>query len=239
MAAIKSTPTPTPTAKTVAPVHAPKETRMLVARAHGDSSEALAARVRAVGAALATGTDVKTLAADLAADVKAGTIDDSTGAPVEAVSETILGFAKAVLTKTGHVAVLADTYRAIKRHGIKSTPKALASVAASGRTVADKMAVLGEESAKAKARPKATPTARAPRAPQPKAGAGVVHTITAPTSPDELVKLLTVATASITAGRITPDAKTLASVEGLLGAIKASLAAKATPASVAKAGASK
>jgi hypothetical protein len=46
------------------------------------------------------------------------------------------------------------------------------------------------------------------------------------------VKLLTAATASITAGRIAADAKTLAAVESLMHAVKGALPATVTPATV-------
>lgn len=232
-------------------VHASKESRIALMAAHGDTDAALAARIRAVAAALASGTDVKTLAADMLADELAG-VTDADGNPVTAVTAGILGYARGVLTtldklaiklpRTGFAAPLAMSYRAIKRHGVKTTPAKLASEASQGESMQDKLAILTDAATKLNRAPKATPADKGEGKGKGEGDKGEgdklpsdepVRTVTAPVSADELAKLMSVAAASIAAGRIVPDAKTLTAIESLMAECKRALAGKATPAALA------
>jgi hypothetical protein len=229
--------------------HASQSTVVAVASAHGENDAAIAARITAVSMALAEGTDVKTLTADLRAAEKAG-ITDADGNPIQSVSASILGYAKGTLTvldkmgvslpkrPTGaQVAVLADTYRAIKRHGSKVAVPDLAGIAVQGKTTADKFVALGKAakvSRKAAVQPGATRKPRAGAGSEKDTKAATVTTKAATT--EEAAKLLALMADSIAKGRIVPDAAFTRALENVVAEAKkaAIKAARVTPATVAR-----
>lgn len=130
--------------------HLSPEQMVAISDAHSDGNGVIVNRVRAVQAGLASGVTVKIMTADLHDAAAAGTPG------IVPVSQVTLGRAAAVVRVLDGAGItvasaikanpgaVADTYRAIDRHGIKTVSKTLIQAATDGGTaVPEKMAALG------------------------------------------------------------------------------------------------
>jgi len=121
-----------------------------ISGAHTAGSSEIIARIRAVAAGLQAGVTVKTMTADIREAAERGMPG------ITPVNQTTLGYAAGTIRVLDGAGVtleraikadrdaVADTYRAIYRHGIKNVAKSLTDAAIDGGTEpAEKVAALG------------------------------------------------------------------------------------------------